>query len=56
MSVDGGIDQKTAPLASAAGASVLVAGSSIFGDNVGVATAMNWLRDSIAHHKSTLLA
>ncbi len=56
VEVDGGIDEKTAPLASAAGASVLVAGSSIFGDNVGVATAMNWLRDSIAHHKSTLLA
>jgi ribulose-phosphate 3-epimerase len=56
VGVDGGIDQETAPLASAAGAGVLVAGSSIFGDNVGVATAISRLRASIAHHKSTLLA
>jgi ribulose-phosphate 3-epimerase len=56
VSVDGGIDQKTAPLANAAGASVLVAGSSILGDNAGVATAMSRLRDSIAHHNSTLFA
>src|SRR5258708_1655792 len=33
VEVDGGIDEKTAPLASAAGASVLVAGSSIFTNN-----------------------
>ena len=56
VEVDGGIDQQTAPLASAAGASVLVAGSSIFADNGGVATAMSRLRASIAHHKSALLA
>ncbi len=56
VGVDGGIDQETAPLASAAGAGVLVAGSSIFGDNVGVATAMSRLRASIAHRKPTLLA
>src|SRR6267378_3255483 len=55
VGVDGGIDQETAPLASAAGAGVLVAGSSIFGDNVGVATAMSRLRASIAHRKPTLL-
>ena len=56
VEVDGGIDEKTAPLASAAGASVLVAGSSIFADNGGVATAMSRLRASIAYHKSALLA
>jgi ribulose-phosphate 3-epimerase len=56
VEVDGGIDEKTAPLASAAGASVLVAGSSIFTDNSGVATAMSRLRASIAFHKSVLLA
>ena len=56
VEVDGGIDEKTAPLASAAGASVLVAGSSIFADNRGVATAMSRLRASIAYHKSVLLA
>jgi hypothetical protein len=49
------VDQETAPLASAAGARVLVAGSSIFGDNAGVVTAMSRLRASVAHHKSTLL-
>ena len=43
VGVDGGIDQETAPLASAAGARVLVLGSSIFGDNAGVATAMSRL-------------
>jgi ribulose-phosphate 3-epimerase len=56
VEVDGGIDEKTAPLASAAGASVLVAGSSIFAANGGVATAMSRLRASIAYHKSVLLA
>jgi ribulose-phosphate 3-epimerase len=56
VEVDGGIDEKTAPLASAAGASVLVAGSSIFADNGGVAAAMSRLRASIAYHKSVLLA
>ncbi len=55
VEVDGGIDQQTAPLASAAGASVLVAGSSIFADNGGVATAMSRLRASIAYHKSASL-
>jgi ribulose-phosphate 3-epimerase len=56
VGVDGGIDQETAPLARAAGAGVLVAGSSIFADNAGVATAMSRLGASVAHHKSTLLA
>ena len=56
VEVDGGIDEKTAPLVSTAGASVLVAGSSIFTDNGGVATAMSRLRASIAYHKSASLA
>jgi|SRR5438552_6894743 len=56
VEVDGGIDQETAPLASTAGTNVFVAGSSIFGDSVGVGTAMSRLRASIAHNKSTLLA
>jgi ribulose-phosphate 3-epimerase len=56
VEVDGGIDQETAPLASAAGADVFVAGSSIFGDKAGVATAMSRLRRSIAHNDSTLTA
>jgi ribulose-phosphate 3-epimerase len=55
VEVDGGIDEKTAPLVSTAGASVLVAGSSIFTDNGGVATAMSRLRASIAYHKSASL-
>ncbi len=56
VEVDGGIDEKTASLVSTTGASVLVAGSAIFADNGGVATAMSRLRASIAYHKSALLA
>ena len=44
LEVDGGIDAKTAPLVVEAGANVLVAGSSIFGDREGVAAAMGRLR------------
>jgi ribulose-phosphate 3-epimerase len=44
LEVDGGIDPETAPLAVAAGANVLVAGTSIFGDSQGVAVAMKRLR------------
>jgi ribulose-phosphate 3-epimerase len=47
VEVDGGIDATTGPLAAAAGANVFVAGSSIFGDQAGVATAMSGLRASI---------
>ena len=47
VEVDGGIDATTAPLVVRAGATVLVAGSSIFGDRDGVATAMNRLRTAI---------
>ena len=48
VEVDGGVDLKTAPLAAAAGASVFVAGSSIFANSKGVASAMADLHDSIA--------
>jgi ribulose-phosphate 3-epimerase len=46
LEVDGGIDHETAPLVVAAGARVLVAGSSIYGAHDGVAAAMDRLRDS----------
>jgi ribulose-phosphate 3-epimerase len=44
LEVDGGVDVATAPLAVAAGANVLVAGSAIFNDSEGVTTAMERLR------------
>ena len=44
LEVDGGIDAATAPLAVAAGADVLVAGSAIFGDGGGITAAMERLR------------
>jgi len=44
VEVDGGIDAETAPLTVAAGANVLVAGTSIFGDSQGVAGAMRQLQ------------
>jgi len=48
LEVDGGIDEATAPLTVAAGANVLVAGSSIFGADVGVCAAMQRLRKAIS--------
>jgi ribulose-phosphate 3-epimerase len=47
VEVDGGVDESTAPLAIAAGADVLVAGSSIFGDGAGVSAGMDRLRASV---------
>jgi ribulose-phosphate 3-epimerase len=47
VEVDGGVDAITAPLAVEAGASVLVAGSAIFGDRGGVVAAMKRLRASV---------
>lgn len=44
LEVDGGIDAETAPLTVAAGANVLVAGTSIFGDKEGVAAALKRLQ------------
>src|SRR5215472_1066075 len=45
--VDGGIDDATAPLVVAAGANVLVAGSSIFATSQGVEASMESLRAAI---------
>jgi len=47
LEVDGGIDAVTAPLAVAAGANVLVAGTAIFGASDGVAAAMDRLRAAV---------
>ena len=47
LEVDGGIDATTAPLSVAAGANVLVAGTSVFGDSRGVAAGIESLRDAI---------
>ena len=44
LEVDGGVDVTTAPLAVAAGADVLVAGSAIFNDSERVIAAMERLR------------
>lgn len=49
LSVDGGIDGASAPMAVAAGANVLVAGSSVFGANKTVAAAMGTLCDAFMH-------
>jgi ribulose-phosphate 3-epimerase len=44
LEVDGGIEEETAPLAVAAGANILVAGTSIFDAGQGVAAAMTRLQ------------
>jgi len=49
VEVDGGIDATTAPLAVRAGATVLVAGSAIFGAREGVAAAMKRLQTALNH-------
>jgi ribulose-phosphate 3-epimerase len=49
VEVDGGIDAITAPLVVRAGATVLVAGSSVFGAPHGVAAAMKQLRSVVSH-------
>jgi ribulose-phosphate 3-epimerase len=47
LEVDGGVDATTAPLAVAAGADVLVAGSAIFNDGESIAAAMQRLRAAL---------
>jgi len=47
IEVDGGIDARTAPLVAAAGATVLVAGSSVYGFKGGVAAGIKAIRDSV---------
>ena len=56
VEVDGGIDATTARAVVRAGATVLVAGSSIFGDGEGVAAAMKRLRAAIDDTQSIELA
>jgi ribulose-phosphate 3-epimerase len=48
IEVDGGIDAKTAPLAVSAGATVLVAGNSVFGYEQGVAAGIKAIRQALA--------
>ena len=47
LEVDGGVDATTAPLAVAAGADVLVAGSAIFNDSESITAAMQRLRAAV---------
>ncbi len=47
IEVDGGIDARTAPLVVGAGATVLVAGSSVFGFKLGVAAGMKAIRQAL---------
>jgi ribulose-phosphate 3-epimerase len=47
IEVDGGIDATTAPLVVAAGASVLVAGNSVYGHRGGVAAGIRAIRDAV---------
>ena len=47
LEVDGGIDEATAPMAVAAGANVLVAGTSVFGTGKDVLAAMESLREAV---------
>jgi ribulose-phosphate 3-epimerase len=47
IEVDGGIDAHTAPLAVKAGASVLVAGSSVFGHKAGIAAGIAAIRKAV---------
>ena len=47
IEVDGGIDASTAPLVVAAGATVLVAGNSVYGHSRGVAAGIKAIRDAV---------
>ena len=47
IEVDGGIDPRTAPLVVAAGATVLVAGNSVYGNRSGVAAGIRAIREAL---------
>jgi ribulose-phosphate 3-epimerase len=47
IEVDGGIDARTAPLVTAAGATVLVAGNSVYANKAGVAAGIRAIRDAV---------
>ena len=49
IEVDGGIDPRTAPLVAAAGATILVAGSAVFGKTDRVA-AIQAIRSAVSTH------
>ena len=46
LEVDGGIDATTAPMCVDAGANVLVSGTAIFGNDLGIGTAMQQLKEA----------
>jgi ribulose-phosphate 3-epimerase len=48
LSVDGGINSSTAPVAASAGATILVAGSAIFTNPKGIPAAIRELRESVS--------
>jgi ribulose-phosphate 3-epimerase len=48
LSVDGGIDPRTAPEVVAHGADTLIAGSAVFGASEGVAAAIQAMRDAVS--------
>lgn len=52
LEVDGGVDSETAPVVTDAGASVLVAGSAVFGHPEGVAKGIKVLRASLGRETS----
>ena len=47
IEVDGGIDAKSAPLVVKAGATVLVAGSAVFGHKLGIAAGIRAIREAV---------
>ena len=47
IEVDGGIEPDTAPLVAAAGATLLVAGSAVYGHREGVEAGIQALRDAV---------
>jgi ribulose-phosphate 3-epimerase len=47
IEVDGGIDAKSAPLVAKAGATVLVAGSAVFGHKQGIAAGIQAIREAV---------
>jgi ribulose-phosphate 3-epimerase len=52
IAVDGGIDVQTAPLAAAAGATILVAGSSVYNQRASVKACLEALQQSVQKYNS----
>jgi ribulose-phosphate 3-epimerase len=53
LEVDGGVNTTTAPLAVAAGADVLVAGSAIFNDGDSIPAAVHRLREALSSNATS---